>query len=259
MSGTLAPIKEKLPRPKRPRQARNMAAPPRVTMSNRLTASAHSLTLAEKRLISLAISKINSTVPAPPDGIIKSRIYAEEFARLFEVDHRSTAYRELKVASDKLFDRKFSYLDVDGADAKLRWTHKAKYHPKEGWVEVHWSPDVIGQLTGLKKHFTSYRLAQASALRRVSSWRLLELLMRYQNTGSAEYTIEEFSHAVDAAPSLKKDFAQLRRRIIDPAVKELKKKSNLLIDWEPIKAGRKVKAVRFTFMPNPQGALDFGG
>ena len=83
--------------------------------------------------------------------------------------------------------------------------------------------------------------------------------MRYQNTGSAEYTIEEFSHAVDAPPSLKKDFAQLRRRVIEPAVAELRKKSNLLIDWEPIKAGRKVKAVRFTFMPNPQGALDFGG
>lgn len=257
MSGTLVPIKEKLPRPKRQRQARSMAAPPRVTMSNRLTSSAHSLTLAEKRLVSLAISKINSTVAAPPDRIIKSRIYAEEFARLFEVDHRSTAYRELQVASDKLFERQFSFME-DGVKAKRRWVITAKYQPKEGWVDIHWHPDVLEHLTGLKRHFTSYRLAQASALRRASSWRLLELLMRYQNTGSAEYDVNDFSQAMDAPPSLQKDFAQLRRRIIEPAVEELRKKSNLLVNWEPIKAGRRVKAIRFDFMPNPQGALDLG-
>lgn len=82
--------------------------------------------------------------------------------------------------------------------------------------------------------------------------------MRYQNTGSAEYDVNDFSQAMDAPPSLQKDFAQLRRRIIEPAVEELRKKSNLLVNWEPIKAGRRVKAIRFDFMPNPQGALDLG-
>jgi plasmid replication initiation protein len=38
-------------------------------------------------------------------------------------------------------------------------------------------------------------------------------------------------------------------------VHELNEKDGWLIDWEPIKAGRKVKAVRFTFERDPQGRL----
>ena len=57
------------------------------------------------------------------------------------------------------------------------------------------------------------------------------------------------------APASLSDFGQVKRRIIDPAVKELTEKDGWLIQWEPVKAGRKVKAVRFTFMRNPQGSL----
>ena len=38
-------------------------------------------------------------------------------------------------------------------------------------------------------------------------------------------------------------------------MKELQEKDGWLIQWLPIKAGRKVKAVRFTFMRDPQGRL----
>ena len=38
-------------------------------------------------------------------------------------------------------------------------------------------------------------------------------------------------------------------------VKELVEKDGWLIQWQPIKAGRKVKAVRFTFTRDPQGRL----
>ena len=47
----------------------------------------------------------------------------------------------------------------------------------------------------------------------------------------------------------------MKRRIIDPAVKELTQKDGWLIQWEPIKAGRKVKSLQFTFMRDPQGRL----
>jgi plasmid replication initiation protein len=43
--------------------------------------------------------------------------------------------------------------------------------------------------------------------------------------------------------------------MIEPAVKELTEKDGWLIQWEAVKAGRKVKAIRFTFMRNPQGSL----
>jgi plasmid replication initiation protein len=51
---------------------------------------------------------------------------------------------------------------------------------------------------------------------------------------------------MDAPPSLQ-DFGQLRRRVIEPAVNELTAKDGWTITWEPIKAGRRVKALRFEF------------
>ncbi|WP_407830243.1 hypothetical protein [Verminephrobacter aporrectodeae] len=48
-----------------------------------------------------------------------------------------------------------------------------------------------------------------------------------------------------------------QRRILDPAVKALIEKDGWMIQWGAAKAGRKVKAVRFTFMRNPQQSLQF--
>jgi len=43
--------------------------------------------------------------------------------------------------------------------------------------------------------------------------------------------------------------------MIEPAIKELTEKDGWLIQWEPVKTGRKVGSLRFTFMRNPQGSL----
>ena len=80
--------------------------------------------------------------------------------------------------------------------------------------------------------------------------------MRFQSTGKAEYTIEDFCASMDATEKQRTDFAAVRRKIIEPAVKELTEKDGWLIQWEPIKAGRRVARLRFTFMRDPQGRLE---
>ena len=123
-------------------------------------------------------------------------------------------------------------------------------------MQLAWWPDLLPLLVGLRKQFTTYQLQQASALRSVYSWRLLELLMRFKSSGKAEYTVEDFAASMDATEKQRADFSKLRTKMIEPAVKELTEKDGWLIQWEAVKAGRKVKAIRFNFMRNPQGSLD---
>jgi plasmid replication initiation protein len=137
----------------------------------------------------------------------------------------------------------------------MRWVGEAKYQEGEGWVELAWWPALLPHLVGIKRQFTTYQLQQASALRSAYSWRLLELLTRFQSTGWAEYAIEDFCTSMDATEKQRADFNNIKRRIIEPAVNELTQKDGWLIQWEPIKAGRKVKALRFTFERSPQGRL----
>lgn len=233
-----------------------------VTMSNALTRAGHGLTLAEKRVVAIAVSKLDSRRQLPPGQVPRTKITAAEYAEAFGVD-LDTAYDQLQSAAKQLYNRSITFYEpawkrngkpLPPTRVQMRWVGSVKYQKGEGWVELAWWPDLMRHLTGLRAQFTTYQLQQASALRSVYSWKLLELLTRFQSTGWAEYDIEDFKASMDAPPSLS-DFGQVKRRIIEPAVKELIEKDGWLIQWRPIKAGRKVKAVRFDFMRDPQGRL----
>lgn len=230
-----------------------------VTMSNALIRAAHGLTLAEKRVIAWAVATLDSRQVLEPGEVPTTRISAMDYAKEFGLDN-ATAYEQLQGAAKSLFSRAITFYEpahkrkgkpLKPTKVQMHWVGEAKYQAGEGWIELAWWPKLLPHLTGLRKQFTSYQLQQANALRSVYSWRLLELLTRFQSTGVAEYTVEDFAVSMEATEKQRADFAALRRKMIEPAVKELTEKDGWLIQWEAIKAGRKVKAIRFTFMRNP--------
>lgn len=235
-----------------------------VTMSNALTRAGHGLTLAEKRVVMMAVSKLDSAKVMRAGEVLPSvKITAQEYAETYKVDAR-TAYEALQGAAKNLFERKLTFFEPahkrNGKPLKpirndMRWVGRCQYHEGEGWVQLAWWPDLLPSLVGLRRQFTTYQLQQASALRSAYSWRLLELLMRFKSTGKAEYTVEDFAASMDATEKQRENFANLRRKMIEPAVKELNEKDGWLIQWEPVKAGRRVAAIRFSFMRNPQQSL----
>lgn len=234
-----------------------------ISMSNALVRAGHGLTLAEKRIVTLAVAILDSHKAPRPGESPTTKITAAEYAEHAGCE-MSAAYEALKTASKTLYKRSLTFFEPafkrNGKPLKptrtdIRWVGRATYHEKEGWVELAWWHEIVPHLMGLKKHFTSYQLQQASALRSIHSWRLLELLMRFKSTGWAEYTVEDFAASMDATEKQRADFAAIRRKIIEPAVKELNEKDGWIIQWQPIKAGRRVRAVRFEFMRDPQARL----
>lgn len=236
-----------------------------VSMSNALTKAGQGLSLSEKRLLMMAVSQLDSRrAVRPGESPPAVRIIATDYAQTFGVDP-DTAYDQLQAASKVLYERSITFLDPpaknrrhkEPAVAKMRWVGSVKYHQGEGWCELYFWWQVVPHLMGLKNYFTSYQLKQASALRSIYSWRLLELLTKFEKTGWAEYSVEDYARAMDAPETYSSDFGKIRVKMIEPAVKELMEKDGWLIDWKPIKAGRKVKSIRFEFMRNPQDSLNF--
>lgn len=230
-------------------------------MSNALTRSSQGLTLAEKRLMMCAVAKLDSKAPVPGSCPVV-KIGALEYAETFGVD-TDTAYDQLQSGAKNLYTRSINFFEpAHKRNGKpimitktMRWVGQADYHKKEGWVELHFWHAVVPHLMGLRKQFTSYQLQQASALRSVYSWRLLELLMRFKSTGWAQYTIEDFCKSMDATEKQQSDFGKIRTKMIEPAVKELNEKDGWLIQWETIKTGRRVTGLRFNFIKDPQQSL----
>lgn len=234
-----------------------------VTMSNALTRAGHGLSLGEKRIVAAAVSSLDSRIAFKPGEVPRTKITASEYAETFKVD-LNTAYEQLQGAAKNLYSRSITFFEpahkrngkpLLPTRVQMRWVGSVKYHKGEGWVELAWWPDLLRHLTGLKKQFTTYQLQQACALRSIYSWKLLELLARFESTGWAEYTVEDFAASMEATPKQAADFAKIRTKMIEPAVKELIEKDGWLIQWQAIKAGRRVKAVRFTFRRNPQLSL----
>jgi plasmid replication initiation protein len=229
-------------------------------MSNALTRAAHGLSLAEKRIVMSAVAKLDPRKGHPTGTVLITKVTAAEYAESFAVA-LPTAYTQLKEGGKELYQRSITFFqESHNRNGKplactrttMRWIGRAEYHDGEGWIEVHWWPDVVPHLTGLRKQFTKVQLEQASALRSTYSWKLLELLMKFKGTGWAEYTIEDFAESMEASEKQRANFAAIRRKIIEPAVKELQEKDGWAIKWEPVLAGRKVKAVRFEFRREDQ-------
>lgn len=241
-----------------------------ITMSNALVRAGHGLALSEKRLIAIAISKLDSVkVPTPGARVPRISITATEYAELAAVAS-SAAYEALEKAGTALMRdaitmfepawlrRKKKTTKESGEKpvvVKMPWVITSKYVPNEARIEMEFHPDVVPFLLGLKKQFTSYQLKQTSTLRSVYSWRLLELLSRFKTNGWAEYSIEDFKISMDVPDGLS-DFSQINRRVIGPAIKELEEKDGWKIELELIKGGKRVKALRFKFERDPQGRFE---
>ena len=240
-----------------------------VTMSNALTRASHGLTLPEKRIVATVVSKIDSRQWYSKNEVPKVRITAKEYAELYDLD-LSEAYKSLKLASDKLYDRSIVFRETAPSRNKsgnkpneivmrMRWIGSQKYHVGEGWVELAIWPELLPHLTAIKKQFTTYKLLQVARLRSMYSWRLLELLSTYKRTGEAIIELSDFHHSMETPEAYKANFANLRRYVIEPAIKELSIKDNWSIEWEAIKRGRKVHQIRFKFDRDTQMNLGLDG
>ncbi|ENY6335318.1 replication initiation protein [Escherichia coli] len=219
-----------------------------VVMSNAISRAAQSLSLAEKRIIFAAIAQMGGKY-APV------RITAQEYANTFGMPLKQ-AYSQLKEASENFFNRyiRFKLNEVSEIEVdvwKIRWLGAYKYNDGEANVLLHFTPQVMPYLCELEDNFTKYQLSQACALRSVHSWRLLELFEQMntnkENNGWLSISLEDFHHAMESPDSYKTTFGLLRKYMIEPAVKELTEKDHWMIDWKPIKKGRKVVRLEFWF------------
>lgn len=237
-----------------------------VTMSNRLARSAQGLNLAEKRLVALGLSRTDSMaanqLPGATSTGWKMKLTALEYATTFKVDP-TTAYEQIKAASEKLFERFVRY-EIEGRNGKpierkFRWVSAASYAPGEGYVELNFTPEIAPHLLGLRQQFTTYQLQHAAVFDSVYAWRLFELFKSWKSTGLYITSVTEFQDVMEVPPSCRTDFKALRVRVIEPACESIRRKAAMLVEWKPIRSGsRRVTNLEFRFAPDPQTKLDIG-
>lgn len=234
-----------------------------ITMTNIVARASHELKLGEKRLICSALASLDSlSARRLFDANVKHgfsvKVTAVDYAAQFNLDE-STAYTQMKEACDLLFERHIRYEEKGRRGVivnKIRWVSQAKYAKGDGFVELFFTHQVAPHVLGLRSNFTTYKLKHAAGLDTTYAWKLYECLMSWKKQGRYSVSVEEFQRVMEVPESSKKSFAHLRVNVIEPSIKSITARTNLIVQYTPIKGGRKVVGLEFRFMENPQLSID---
>lgn len=216
----------------------------KVRQHNDLIEACYSLSLNEKRLILIAVSKLNSRMPMPDQPIF---IEVEEFQHLCGMRAKSTAFEALEEAAEALWERTINLVPIGRRQQevdKIRWVEGVKYIKGGGHVRLEFSRKVAPFLTELTTRFTTYELRQALALSSFYSMRMYELAAQFKGTEERTVTLERLRDLLDMGDKYPRTNSFIQR-VITPSVADINKHTDLKIAVKPIRRGRMVLGFSF--------------
>jgi plasmid replication initiation protein len=225
-----------------------------VVKSNKVVEASYMLSLAEQQVLLACIAQIDSTSALTEE--YRFEVTASGVADLAGLENISNTYRDLKKASEKLYERSVTIDDPDPDNPKItqrktRWISSIDYVPGEGKVVLRFAFDIIPYLSQLSREFTKYKLKHVARFESVYSIRLYELLVQWVSSGEREIEVEWLKNQFQVGDKYSR-LVNLKNRVIDPAVEEINKHSNLWVKYSQLKSGRTVTHFQFKFgLKNP--------
>ena len=215
-----------------------------VTKANTLITASYNLSLQEQKLILTLASMVQ-----PNDEEFKEYEFKiKDFMELLGVESQ-TKYTEVPRITKDLMKKVFEI--KEGKDiVQLSWLSSARYKVGEGLVILKFDSSLKPYLLQLKKLYTSYKLENILSLKSKYSLRLYEILKSYQFKKHWETNLEELKKIIGAVEKSYSVYQNVKNRIIIPAQKELKEKTDISFDFEEIKTGRKVTSIKFYIYNN---------
>ena len=220
-----------------------------VVKDNALINASYSLELVEQRIVLQAIVKARETETGF-DTKTPLSIHASEYEKQFGVT-KDAAYKALKDAVLSLFERQFTFTELQDEKLKVvksRWVSQIAYVDKNAEVQIIFSPAVASMCSRLEKHFTSYDLEQVAQLTSKYAVRLYELVVAWQSTGKTPVIkLSEFRERVGLLDDEYTAMNNFKKYVLDLAVSQINEHTDIKLDYEQHKAGRKIDGFSFKF------------
>lgn len=222
-----------------------------VVKDNALIEASHKLGEAEQRLVLLAILKAREICNTVEELAGKELIvHAEDYVKHFNVS-RQTSYEVLKKAVINLFEARwgYRYINTKGNIAVRyeRFTQSAEYIESEASVKFMFANAIIPMLVELERNFTSYEVEQVANLQSRYAMRLYEFLIRFKTTKILKITLDELRFRFGLLENEYPRMDNFKRNVLDLAVKEVNKNTDLTVNYEQHKQGRTITGFTFKF------------
>jgi plasmid replication initiation protein len=220
-----------------------------VVKSNRLIEASYRLSLNEQRIILYSICRCREEQKGLlPD--LPITITADSFANQFPSIDKTNVYRQLKEAMDALYERSVTIHDIDPVSGharvkKTRWISEGAYVDGAGNIQVTFTPEVIKYITRLETEFTSYQLEKVGNMTSAYAVRIYELLSQHRDIGNRTINMAWLRETLGVQPGEYKLTADFKKWVIEIAVDQINKHSDLTVSYKPLKTSRAITDFAF--------------
>jgi plasmid replication initiation protein len=210
------------------------------------------MTLQEKRVLLLGISKVNPEVFPRQGEPFSFVITVKDWKKHFPDD--PAPWQSLRRAAKRLLTRYVTLHPKTGETEHLSWFDSVSYKAGSAQLTMRFSWSIQVRLAGMLEQFTQIDMLGIQRLTSTHSVRLYELLSQFKSTGCRVISIEDFRYAMDCADKYPQN-KHLTQFVINPALADLNKNSDLTATVETVKQGRAITHLKFNFRKNPQQRL----
>ena len=210
-----------------------------VTQANELISARYTLPLVEQRLVLTMIARIQ-----PEDEDFKEyRVSIRELSEFIGID-KNSAYRECKKTTENLLKRVLK-IEEPGRLLQTHWVSSADYIDGEGCVILCFDPKLKPYLLQLKGNFTSCKLEMLLSFKSQYTIRFYNLLKQYQSLKTREIGLELLRDMLGIGKDQHIEYSNFKNNILKPIQKEMVEKADVTFEFDEIKYGRRVGAIRF--------------
>ena len=228
----------------------NMAKKEIVNKEYQLINARYKLTSVQTKIILKIIALINNKKDTE---LLTYQIPLSYFDFLTENKNHNI----LKNESIKLMEK---VLEIDTSDGWLlvHWFSSIEYKRKENIIECSIDSKLKPYLLQLKNKFKPYEIKYVMKMDSEYAMRIYELCKQYQDTFTKkrEFEITELHELMKVPITYIQNFKNFRIKVLDIAVREINKHSDIKISYEAKKRGRAVFWIEFTITKNESNIIE---
>lgn len=213
-----------------------------VYKSNELTTASYDLSVQEQRIVIL----MSALIQKDDEDFKLYKIKITDFLEVVGLKSQ-TKYKDLQEITRNLRKKELIIKKEDGRLLQMGWLASAEYYP--GYIELEFSVKLKPFLLHLKEKYTTYQLGYALRLKGKYSIRFYELMKECAYQKEKYYGYDELRELLKLPESKYKQYGHFKAKIINPAQKELKKKTDISFTFKEAKKGRKVIGIQFFVKP----------
>lgn len=216
-----------------------------VVKHNDLIQARYNLSLNEQRIILYSVSKLDRD----KKDFEVIRVKISELIDLLDTTEKR--YTEFKLIAENLISKTL-IIKKENSELITSWLSSMEYLENEGIIELEFSKKLIPYLLQLKERFTRYELKNILNLKNKHSIRIYELMKQYENIGEREILLEELRKYLGIEENEYLRFGNFENRVLKTTKEEINKYTDINIDYEKIKTGRRITSILFTIKSKDQ-------